>query len=63
MTQTKTTNKEGYTVITTTYDYDGVEFRVEVEVNAVQTHNAQDAIWSTWGREVSISSDKKLSLK
>lgn len=50
-------------MITTTYDYDGVEFRLEVEVNAVQTHNAKDAIWSTWGREVSISSDKKLSLR
>lgn len=61
VTQTKT-KEDGYTVITTKYDYDGVEFRVEVEVNAVQTHSAKDAIWSTWGREVNISSDKKLSL-
>ena len=55
--------ENGYTTITTTYDYEGVEFRLEVEVNAVQTHSAQDAILSSWGREVNISSDKKLSLK
>lgn len=35
--------------ITTTYKYDGVEFHVDVEVDAVQTHNAQDAIRSAWG--------------
>lgn len=62
VTQTKTQH-DGYTVITTTYDYNGVEFRLEVEVNAVQTHSAKDAIWSTWGREVEISSDSRLSLK
>lgn len=36
-------------IITTTYDYDGVEFHVDVEVDAVQTHNAGDAIRSAWG--------------
>lgn len=35
--------------ITTTYKYDGIEFHVDVEVDAVQTHNAQDAIKSAWG--------------
>lgn len=40
--------QEGNT-ITTTYKYDGVEFHLDVEVDAVQTHNAQDAIWSAWG--------------
>lgn len=40
--------QEGNT-ITTTYKYDGVEFHVNVEVDAVQTHNAQDAIRSAWG--------------
>lgn len=35
--------------ITTVYKYDGVEFHVDVEVDAVQTHNAQDAIRSAWG--------------
>lgn len=56
------TKRDGYTVITTTYDYDGVEFRLEIEVNAVQTHNAEGAIWSSWGRKVKVSSDQKLSL-
>lgn len=40
--------QEGNT-ITTTYKYDGVEFHINVEVDAVQTHNAQDAIQSAWG--------------
>ncbi|MCI9600135.1 MAG: hypothetical protein HFI17_06465 [Lachnospiraceae bacterium] len=39
--------------ITTTYKYDGVEFHVDVEVDAVQTHNAEDAIRSAWGVEAS----------
>lgn len=39
--------------ITTTYKYDGVEFHVDVEVDAVQTHNAQDAIRSAWGVDAS----------
>lgn len=57
------TTDDGYTVITSTYDYEGVEFRLEVEVNAVQTHNAADAILSSWGKEVSIAADKTLQLK
>lgn len=40
-------------IITTTYKYDGVEFHVDVEVDAVQTHNAQDAIKSAWGVDAS----------
>ena len=39
--------------ITTIYKYDGVEFHVDVEVDAVQTHNAQDAIKSAWGIDAS----------
>ena len=35
--------------------YDGAEFRIEAEADAVQTHNAEDAIWSAWGRRVRIS--------
>lgn len=62
VTQDVTKRDDGCTVITTTYDYDGVEFRLEVEVNAVQTHNAEGAIWSSWGRKVKISSDNRLSL-
>ena len=44
----------GYTTIKTVYAYDGVEFVVEVEVDAVQDHNAEDAILSAWGRRVKI---------
>lgn len=36
-------------IISTIYKYDGVEFHVDVEVDAVQTHNAKDAIKSAWG--------------
>jgi len=57
------TKKEGqYTTIITTYDYDGVSFRIEVEVDAVQEHNAQDAVWSAWGRKVTVGEDGSLSL-
>lgn len=32
-----------------TYAYDGISFVVEVDVDAVQTHNANSAITSAWG--------------
>lgn len=62
VTETKTTNAAGQTVITTTYDYDGVQFNIEAEVDAVQTHNAEDAILSAWGVKVNIR-DGHLSLQ
>ena len=46
-----TTTENGTTVTTYTYDYDGYGFVVQVEVDAIQTHNAQDAIRSAWGLE------------
>lgn len=56
------TKKTGnYTTIVTTYDYDGISFRIEVEVDAVQEHNAEDAIWSAWGKRVAFH-DGVLSL-
>lgn len=48
VTTTVTKNSDG----SVTYDYKGLEFRVEVNVDAVQTHNAADAILSTWGCKV-----------
>ena len=63
VTETRTTNAAGQTVITTTYDYDGVQFNLEAEVDAVQTHNAADAILSAWGVRVNITNDGRLSLK
>ena len=52
VTQTTTGN-----VITTTYDYDGVTFMLDVQVDAVQTHSAEAAIKSAWGRAVTVSGD------
>lgn len=40
-------------VVKTVYKYDGAEFHVDVEVDAVQTHNAQDVIKSAWGVDAS----------
>jgi len=59
---TQTVTREGdKEIITTVYDYDGVRFQIEAQVDAVQTHNAADAIRSAWGRDVRIS-DGGLSL-
>ena len=55
-------SENGYTTITTTYKYDGVTFNLEAQVDAVQTHNAQDAIKSAWGVDVKVSPDGTLSL-
>lgn len=46
-------DENGRTIITTTYDYDGVKFVLRADVDAVQTHNAEDAIRSAWGVEMS----------
>lgn len=54
---------EGYTNITTTYEYDGATFVLEANVDAVQTHNATEAIKSAWGVDVSIGADGSLSLR
>lgn len=51
-----TTNADG------TYPYQGCEFKVEVEVDAVQTHNAEDAILSAWGKEVTVNVNDNGSL-
>ena len=54
---------DGHTVITTTFNYDGVNFNLEAEVDAVQTHNAKDAIKSAWGIDVNVASDGTISLQ
>lgn len=63
VTQRTEPNENGGTTIYTTYDYDGVQFAIEAEVDAVQTHNAADAIWSAWGRRVSVSDSGQLTLQ
>ena len=37
------------TIYTYTYHYDGNAFIIEADVQAIQTHNADDAIRSQWG--------------
>ena len=61
VTTTETVNGN-YKTITMTYDYDGVEFVLEIDVDAVQTHNAVDAIGSAWGVDVTVDADGNLRL-
>lgn len=44
--------------ITYSYQYDGYTFCVEMEADAVQTHNAADAVRSAWGNKVTINAGK-----
>lgn len=54
MIATKVRQETEGNIIKTVYAYDGAEFCVEARVDAVQDHNGEDAIWSAWGRRVSI---------
>lgn len=47
----------GGTILTVIYDYDGYSFCLDVKVDAVQTHNAEAAIRSAWGNNVTVSGD------
>ena len=49
--------------ITYVYEYDGYYAHIDAEVDAVQTHNAQDAIKSAWGIDVNVGADGSLSLR
>ncbi|MCI8367091.1 MAG: hypothetical protein HFJ66_05765 [Eggerthellaceae bacterium] len=44
-----------YTTFTTAYDYNGLRFCLEAEVDAVQEHNAEAAILSAWGKNVTVT--------
>ena len=59
---TETTVQDGVSQSVTTFRYDGAMFRLEAEVDAVQTHNAAAAIKSAWGVDVNIGADGTLSL-
>ena len=49
-TEHKSEDKQGNkTVYTYTYDYDGYTFYIEADVQAIQTHNVNDAIGALWG--------------
>ena len=51
------------TVFIYTYKYDGYAFNIEAEAQAVQTHNANDAIKSIWGVDNVTASGSSLSVK
>ena len=40
--------------VTYSYEYDGYSFEISADVDAVQTHNAADAIKSAWGVDASM---------
>lgn len=63
VSETVTTDENGNKIITTSYEYDGYKFNLEAEVDAVQTHNAEDAIKSAWGVEMSVADNGTLSLR
>ena len=56
--ETVSTDANGLKTITFVYEYDGYDFYIEAEVDAVQTHNAVDAIKSAWGVDVTIAEGK-----
>lgn len=60
--QTQTAATADGKTIAYEYKYDDYTFHVEAEVNAVQKNNAQDAIKSAWGIDVTTAEDGTLSL-
>ena len=61
--ETETENGREYKTITYEYEYDGYTFKIQADVDAVQTHNVVDAVKSAWGVDVTVSEDGILSLK
>ena len=49
------------TIHTYTYKYDGCAFVIKCDVQAIQTHNAEDAIHSQWGVYNITAADGKLA--
>ena len=56
-------DETGVTTIKYQYDYDGYAFFIKADVQAIQTHNANDAIHSQWGVYDIVEEDGTLSLK
>ncbi len=61
-TQSTYVDDEGYTVVSNAYTYNGRKFCIDVKADAVQTHNAEKAILSVWGRKVSIDDAGRMEL-
>lgn len=51
----ETEEVDGGTIIRTYYTYDNVNFVVEADIDAVQTHSPVEAILSAWGVNVTLS--------
>lgn len=62
VTEHRTKDQAGNQIITTTCKYDGYQFSLEAEADAVQTHNAADAIKSAWGIDVTVGEDGSIRL-
>ena len=58
-----TEDDEGGKIVTVVYPYNGYSFVIEAQADGVQTHNAEAAILSAWGREVSMSGTTISGLK
>lgn len=62
--ESRTTDEEtGVTKITYKYKYNGYAFIIKADVQAIQTHNIEDAIHSQWGVSNIEVSNGKLKLK
>ena len=53
----KTVGNKIYTI----FEYDGAQFCIEIEADGVQTHNAQQAILSAWGKSVTVTDGGPIS--
>ena len=62
-TQKPIPDENGGKKIQTTYDYDGWQFCVEAQVDAVQNHNIVDAAKSAWGVDLTVDDKGQISLK
>jgi hypothetical protein len=57
VTETQSADASLAGTITNVYDYNGKSFSINVEVDAVQTHSAADAILGAWGVKATFGAD------
>jgi hypothetical protein len=57
VTETQSADANLAGTITNVYDYNGKSFSINVEVDAVQTHSAADAILGAWGVKATFGAD------
>ena len=61
-TEILVTDENGYETIEVVYAGAEKSFNLDMEVDAVQTHNAADAIKSAWGVNVTVDSNGDIEL-